>query len=138
MLVCFVVSGVLMVTPLYLAITPTSVMQDPDLGPYFMRLMEESQVDDLDDDHVDDRLLIILFLVIERARGRFSFWAPYPFFDRVHDAICNFAARDEMVDVNPLSSSSSLNHLAPSYSYTSQSRASSGLRFSNPSWHSSE
>ncbi|KAG0597800.1 hypothetical protein M758_12G021100 [Ceratodon purpureus] len=69
--------GVLMVTPLYLAITPTSVMQDPDLGPYFMRLMEESQVDDLDDDHVDDRLLIILFLVIERARGRFSFWAPW-------------------------------------------------------------
>lgn len=61
--------GVLMVTPLLLAITPMTVLQDPELGGHYCKLMEEGEV--------DDRLLIMLFLVIERARGRFSFWAPY-------------------------------------------------------------
>ena len=70
-----------MVTPLSLAITPTFVMQDVELGSHFMKLMEEGDV--------DDRLLIILFLVIERARGQFSFWAPYPFLDCVYDAMGN-------------------------------------------------
>lgn len=65
-----VVTGVLMVTPLLLAITPMTVLQDPELGGHYCKLMEEGEV--------DDRLLIMLFLVIERARGRFSFWAPYP------------------------------------------------------------
>ena len=70
----FVVLGVLMVTPLQLAITPMSGMQDPELGPYFMELMAVGG-------DVDDRLLIMLFLVIERARGQHSFWAPYPSFN---------------------------------------------------------
>lgn len=63
-------SGVLMVTPLILAITPMTVLQDPLLGPQYCRLFEEGGV--------DDRLLIMLFLLIEHARGESSFWAPYP------------------------------------------------------------
>lgn len=63
-------SGVLMVTPLILAITPMTVLQDPLLGPQYCSLFEEGDV--------DDRLLIMLFLLIEHARGESSFWAPYP------------------------------------------------------------
>lgn len=63
-------SGVLMVTPLLLAITPMTVLQDPLLGAHYCQLFEEGEV--------DDRLLIMLFLVVERARGQLSFWAPYP------------------------------------------------------------
>lgn len=59
-----------MVTPLILAITPMTVLQDPLLGPQYCRLFEEGDV--------DDRLLIMLFLLIEHARGESSFWAPYP------------------------------------------------------------
>lgn len=88
MYVCFVVLGVLIVTPLHLAITPTSVLRDPELGPYFMQLMENNE-------H-DDRLLMILFLVIERARGQCSSWAPYPFYD----AMCNSTESGEMTNVN--------------------------------------
>ncbi|KAH8933987.1 hypothetical protein BDL97_18G060100 [Sphagnum fallax] len=62
-------SGVLMVTPLLLAITPMTVLQDPLLGAHYCQLFEEGEV--------DDRLLIMLFLVVERARGQLSFWAPY-------------------------------------------------------------
>jgi len=61
--------GVLMVTPLILAITPMTVLQDPLLGPQYCSLFEEGDV--------DDRLLIMLFLLIEHARGESSFWAPY-------------------------------------------------------------
>ena len=58
-----------MVTPLTLAITPMSVLQNPDFGEAYGKLFEEGEV--------DDRLLVILFLMVERLRGSCSVWAPY-------------------------------------------------------------
>ncbi|KAJ7559034.1 hypothetical protein O6H91_04G066600 [Diphasiastrum complanatum] len=63
------VQGILMVTPLHMAITPMSVLQDPVLGSYYQKLYEDGEV--------DDRLLVMLFLLVERLRGSSSFWAPY-------------------------------------------------------------
>lgn len=59
-----------MVTPLHLAITPMSVLQDPKFGMAYAKLFEDGDV--------DDRLLMILFLMVERIRGSSSLWAPYP------------------------------------------------------------
>lgn len=61
--------GVLMVTPLDLAITPMRVLQDHEFGNVYGKLFEDGDV--------DDRLLMILFLLVERVRGELSFWAPY-------------------------------------------------------------
>jgi hypothetical protein len=58
-----------MVTPLPLAITPMSVLQNPDFGKAYGKLFDEGDV--------DDRLLVILFLMVERLRGSCSLWAPY-------------------------------------------------------------
>ena len=58
-----------MVTPLTLAITPMSVLQNPEFGEAYGKLFEEGEV--------DDRLLVILFLMVERLRGSCSVWAPY-------------------------------------------------------------
>lgn len=66
--------GVLMVTPLYLAITPMTVLQDPELGGFYGKLMQGAEEGE---GEVDDRMLMLLFLLIERARGQSSFWAPY-------------------------------------------------------------
>ncbi|XP_057867439.2 uncharacterized protein LOC131074771 isoform X2 [Cryptomeria japonica] len=60
--------GVLLVAPLRLAITPMTILQDPSLGSEYGKLFEEGDV--------DDRFLIILFLLVERAR-EVSFWSPY-------------------------------------------------------------
>ncbi|KAI4369909.1 hypothetical protein MLD38_018303 [Melastoma candidum] len=60
--------GVLMLVPLDLAITPMRVLQDPLLGPECRAMFEEGEV--------DDRLLMILFLTVERLR-RNSSWKPY-------------------------------------------------------------
>jgi len=76
MCICFGISGVLMVTPLYLAITPMTVLQDPELGGLYGKLMKGAEEGE---GEVDDRMLMMLFLLIERARGQSSFWAPYPF-----------------------------------------------------------
>ncbi|CAM6096871.1 unnamed protein product [Calypogeia fissa] len=62
-------NGILMVTPLALAITPMTALQDPLLGPVFARLFE--------DEEVDDRLVVMLYLLVENLRGDDSFWAPY-------------------------------------------------------------
>ncbi|XP_024018961.1 uncharacterized protein LOC21407386 isoform X2 [Morus notabilis] len=60
--------GVLLVVPLNLAITPMRVLQDPLIGQECRGMFEEEEV--------DDRFLIILFLTIERLR-RNSSWKPY-------------------------------------------------------------
>ncbi|KAG8069457.1 hypothetical protein GUJ93_ZPchr0006g40681, partial [Zizania palustris] len=60
--------GVVMVVPLDLAITPMRVLQDPLIGPRCRELFEEGGV--------DDRLLVMLFLVVERLRPS-SLWKPY-------------------------------------------------------------
>lgn len=54
--------------PLDLAITPMRVLQDPFLGPECRAMFEEGEV--------DDRLLMILFLTVERLRKNSS-WKPY-------------------------------------------------------------
>ncbi|XP_050237305.1 uncharacterized protein LOC126687004 [Mercurialis annua] len=60
--------GVLVVVPLDLAITPMRVLQDPLIGPECRAMFEEGEV--------DDRFLIILFLMLERLR-KSSSWKPY-------------------------------------------------------------
>lgn len=52
--------GIPLVVPLDLAITPMRVLQDPFLGPECRAMFEEGEV--------DDRLLMILFLTVERLR----------------------------------------------------------------------
>ncbi|KAI5055199.1 hypothetical protein GOP47_0030344 [Adiantum capillus-veneris] len=66
---CDILEGVLMVTPLHLAITPMSVLQDPEFGKAYAKLFEDGDV--------DDRLLMMLFLMVEHIRGSSSLWAPY-------------------------------------------------------------
>ncbi|KAB1214460.1 Ribulose-1,5 bisphosphate carboxylase/oxygenase large subunit N-methyltransferase, chloroplastic [Morella rubra] len=60
--------GILLVVPLDLAITPMRVLQDALLGPECRTWFEEGEV--------DDRLLMILFLTLERLRKKSS-WKPY-------------------------------------------------------------
>ncbi|KAK2415116.1 SET domain-containing protein [Trifolium repens] len=60
--------GILLVVPLELAITPMRVLQDPFLGPECRALFEEGDV--------DDRLLMMLLLTVERLR-KGSLWKPY-------------------------------------------------------------
>ncbi|KAK9910617.1 hypothetical protein M0R45_034573 [Rubus argutus] len=60
--------GVLLVVPLDLAITPMRVLQDPLFGPECRAMFEEGDV--------DDRLLMVLFLTVERLRKNSS-WKPY-------------------------------------------------------------
>ncbi|XP_011035479.1 PREDICTED: uncharacterized protein LOC105133260 [Populus euphratica] len=60
--------GVLLVVPLDLAITPMRVLQDPFIGPECRSMFEEGEV--------DDRFLMILFLMLERLRNNSS-WKPY-------------------------------------------------------------
>ncbi|GAU41333.1 hypothetical protein TSUD_179460 [Trifolium subterraneum] len=60
--------GILLVVPLELAITPMRVLQDPFLGPECRALFEEGDV--------DDRLLMMLLLMVERLR-KGSLWKPY-------------------------------------------------------------
>ncbi|KAL8500146.1 hypothetical protein ACS0TY_019947 [Phlomoides rotata] len=61
-------SGILLVVPLDLAITPMRVIEDPLIGPECRAMMEEGEV--------DDRFLMMLFLTVERLR-RNSSWKPY-------------------------------------------------------------
>ncbi|KAK7295013.1 hypothetical protein RJT34_17916 [Clitoria ternatea] len=60
--------GVMLVVPLDLAITPMRVLQDPLLGPECRAMFEEGDV--------DDRLLMMLLLMVERLRKN-SLWKPY-------------------------------------------------------------
>ncbi|XP_074273062.1 uncharacterized protein LOC141596719 [Silene latifolia] len=60
--------GVFLVVPLNLAITPMRVLQDPLLGPSCRAMLEEGEV--------DDRLLMVLLLTVERLRKNSS-WKPY-------------------------------------------------------------
>lgn len=64
---CQIVSGIVLVVPLDLAITPMRVLQDPLLGPECRAMFEEGEV--------DDRLLITLFLTVEHLRENSS-WKP--------------------------------------------------------------
>ncbi|XP_057531765.1 ribulose-1,5 bisphosphate carboxylase/oxygenase large subunit N-methyltransferase, chloroplastic isoform X2 [Amaranthus tricolor] len=61
-------SDVLLVVPLNLAITPMRVLDDPLMGPICRAKLKEGEV--------DDRFLIILFLILERLRSK-SLWKPY-------------------------------------------------------------
>nr|GMC82786.1 ribosomal lysine N-methyltransferase set10-like [Ipomoea batatas] len=63
-----VCDGILLVVPLDLIITPMRVLQDPLLGPHCRAMFEEEEV--------DDRFLIILFLMVERLRKNSS-WKSY-------------------------------------------------------------
>ena len=58
----------MLVVPLDLAITPMRVLQDPLLGPACRAMFEEGDV--------DDRLLMMLLLTVERLRKN-SLWKPY-------------------------------------------------------------
>jgi len=60
-------AGVAMVVPLDLAITPMRVLQDPLVGLRCRALFEEGGV--------DDRLLVMLFLMAEHRRPG-SLWKP--------------------------------------------------------------
>ncbi|VFQ93004.1 unnamed protein product [Cuscuta campestris] len=60
--------GIQLVVPLDLSITPMRVLQDPLFGPHCRAMYEEEEV--------DDRFLIILFLMVERLRKNSS-WKPY-------------------------------------------------------------
>ncbi|VAI69275.1 hypothetical protein VPH35_120468 [Triticum aestivum] len=60
--------GVVMAVPLDLAVTPMRVLQDPLVGARCRALFEEGGV--------DDRLLVMLFLMAERLRPS-SLWKPY-------------------------------------------------------------
>lgn len=62
--------GVVFVVPLDLSITPMRVLEDPTLGPKCRAMFEEGDV--------DDRLLMMLFLAVERVRKNSS-WKPYVF-----------------------------------------------------------
>lgn len=66
--VFWLISGVLLVVPLNLAITPMRVLEDPLYGQECRAMFEEGEV--------DDRFLIILFLTVERLRKN-SPWKPY-------------------------------------------------------------
>ncbi|ONK80403.1 uncharacterized protein A4U43_C01F17290 [Asparagus officinalis] len=59
---------IVMVVPLDLAITPMRVLQDPLVGPRCRALFEEGDV--------DDRFLVMIFLMVERLRPDSS-WKPY-------------------------------------------------------------
>ncbi|KAF3442245.1 hypothetical protein FNV43_RR16161 [Rhamnella rubrinervis] len=60
--------GILLVVPLDLAITPMRVLQDPLVGLECRSMFEGGDV--------DDRFLMILFLMVERLRKNSS-WKPY-------------------------------------------------------------
>lgn len=66
----FLLLGVVFVVPLDLAITPMRVLEDPTLGPKCRAMFDEGDV--------DDRLLMMLFLAVERVRKNSS-WKPYVF-----------------------------------------------------------
>lgn len=61
-------SGILLVVPLDLAITPMRVLEDPLIGPECRLMLAEGEV--------DDRFMMMLFLTVERLR-RNSSWKPY-------------------------------------------------------------
>ncbi|XP_078161005.1 SET domain-containing protein isoform X2 [Carex rostrata] len=61
-------NGVVMAVPLDLSITPMRVLQDPILGPTCRALFEQGGV--------DDRFLVMLFLLVESIRPD-SLWKPY-------------------------------------------------------------
>lgn len=64
---CPMNSGVLLVVPMDLAITPMRVSQDPILGPECRALF--------DGGIVDDRFFMFVFLMVERLRPNSS-WKP--------------------------------------------------------------
>lgn len=64
---CGCLAGVFLVVPLDLAITPMRVLQDPLIGAECRAMFEGGEV--------DDRFLIILFLLVERLRLN-SPWKP--------------------------------------------------------------
>ncbi len=55
--------------PLSLAVTPASALADPALGPVYADLLTSGAA--------DERALVMLFLAVERAKGRSSPWAPW-------------------------------------------------------------
>ncbi|KAJ4806403.1 Histone-lysine N-methyltransferase setd3 [Rhynchospora pubera] len=65
---CSPENGVVMAVPLDLAITPMRVLQDPILGPTCRAMFEQGGV--------DDRFLVMLFLLVESVRPD-SLWKPY-------------------------------------------------------------
>ena len=56
--------------PLSLAVTPAAALADEATGPHYARLLASQQL-------ADERALVMLFLAVERARGRSSRWAQW-------------------------------------------------------------
>ena len=56
--------------PLSLAVTPAAALADEATGAHYARLLRSGQL-------VDERALVMLFLAVERARGRSSRWAQW-------------------------------------------------------------
>ncbi|KAG6541281.1 hypothetical protein Mapa_017332 [Marchantia paleacea] len=83
--------SVLMVIPLVLAITPMTVLQDPLVGPLFGTLFADGQV--------DDRHVMILYLMVERALGDSSFWEPYLNMLPTKFGTSVFFSEDEMLEL---------------------------------------
>ena len=58
--------------PLSLAVTPAAALADEATGPHYARLLASPSRQ-----LADERALVMLFLAVERARGRSSRWAPW-------------------------------------------------------------
>ena len=56
--------------PLSLAVTPAAALADEATGAHYARLLASQQL-------ADERALVMLFLAVERARGRSSRWAQW-------------------------------------------------------------
>ncbi|KAL2623487.1 hypothetical protein R1flu_003692 [Riccia fluitans] len=82
---------VVLVTPLVLAITPMTVLQDPLVGPLFGKLFADGLV--------DDRHVMMLYLMVQRAFGDSSFWAPYLKILPADFGTSVFFSEDEMLEL---------------------------------------
>ncbi|KAL3690680.1 hypothetical protein R1sor_004331 [Riccia sorocarpa] len=82
---------VVLVTPLVLAITPMTVLQDPLVGPLFGKLFADGQV--------DDRHVMMLYLMVQHALGDSSFWAPYLKMLPTNFGTSVFFSEDEMLEL---------------------------------------
>ncbi|KAK9806362.1 hypothetical protein WJX72_011435 [[Myrmecia] bisecta] len=60
---------VLAAFPLELAVTASNICAEPELGPAYKKLLDQGVV--------DERQLVMLFLIVERIRGAASKWHPW-------------------------------------------------------------
>lgn len=85
--------GIVLATfPLQAAITPKTIISDPVLGGMYQELLDQGDV--------DDSLMIILFLMVEKHLGRESSWQPW--IDMLPDTVDTplFYSDDELKDLS--------------------------------------